>query len=514
MKKITFILGLCIIALFSGCGKRTLPPEESLKVQLLRPVNETQVLDMDQGFDWDAYPGAKKYIFFLWSDDSPETLEYRVPSSVLYPDFSLLNGEYYWQVGVIEGSETCHLSEISSFQLSQRVIQTVPDEIAILNDTRVYLDWYSYPQSNGYAIKVWPEGDPEHPVFEGYEFSSSTTPNIPFFDGLYCWTVGARTEDETEFAHWSDTLNFSVDQYPYRLVDTMSTRGYPRDIYPYGDYLFVGDGSAGLLYCDRTDPLNPVQVGWDEPSGQYENRAIWIDEEINLMVVADYRGNPPILWYNITNPLAPIQENWAGLFARRTQDVDGIRYHDTLFIAFADYDDGGFVYDLHDTTDYFVTPRGSVDPNGFTYGVAFSDSLFFVACGQVGIYIARADNADSIIAHMDTPGEADKMAISGHHCFVADGIAGLTVFDFSDPSDPVIIGRADQQVGNAQDISICGDYCFVSYGSGGTTIYDITDPSNPIPIQNIAGMYSYAIAPEGDILYIADRDWGIMTLTK
>ena len=511
--KLLSIIAL-IMAIAAGCGKRVLPPEESLKVQLVEPSENEVVEDLRDGFDWDAYPGADEYIFRLWSDSMDDTLEYSTTTSNLDPDFELPNGEYRWAVGTIENGDYLHWSDASTFFLSQVVIATVPDEIAVINGTRVFFDWLHYPQANGYEIRVWPDGNPDEPVFESYEFSSSVMANVPFFEGDYRWCVGARSADEDSFGHWSDTLSFSVDQFPFELADTMHTRGYPRDIYPYGDYLYVADGSAGLLYCDRSDPLNPLQIGWDEPSGQYENRAIWIDDESDLMIVADYRGNPPILWYDVADRANPTQLSWAGLFARRSQDVAGVRYRDTLFVAFADYDDGGFVFDLHDTAGYYVTSRGSVDPNGFTYGVAFSESLFFVAAGQVGVFIAATENADSLIGHVDTPGEANRIAIDGHYCYIADGIAGLTVDDFEDPTEPLVVGRADQQTGDAQGIAISDEYCFVACGSGGTVVYDISDPTNPIPIQGIDGMYSYAVAVDGDILYIADRDWGVVTLSR
>ncbi len=514
MKKALLLALVLIILGLGSCAKRSLPPEESIAVQLIQPAEGAQVLDMREGFDWATFPGAEGYIFQLWTEGATDTLEAIVSSSVLYPDFHLDNGEYRWRVGVVKGDDFAYWSGTANFALSQRVITTVPPKLSQLNDTRVFLSWYAYPHSNGYSIKIWPQGNPDSPVFEGVEFSSSMTPYVPLFNGEYCWTVGVRAGDEGEFGHWSDTLNFFVEQFPYRLVDTMLTRGYPREVYPWGDYLYVGDGSAGLLYCDRTDRLNPIPVGWDEPVGQYENRAIWIDDPTNLMIVADYRGNPPILWYDVTSPLSPVQTNWAGLFARRTQDVAGVRYRDTVFVAFADYDDGGFVFDLHDSIDLFVTPRGRISPNGFTYGVAFKDSLFFVAAGQVGVFIAKTTNADSLLGRVDTPGEARKMAISGNYCFVADGLSGLTVIDFSDPTDPVVVGGSNYQVGTAQDIAVDGDFCFVSKGSGGTTVYDISNPRIPVPVQEISGMYSYAVAPDGEVLYIADRDWGVITLTR
>ena len=507
----TILIGAMLLP---GCGERSLPPEDSLKLQLEFPVEGEVVMDISGGLDWESYPGAEEYRVRLWDDSGSLLLDAVTDASSYNPDFALPDGEYRWAAAVIDGGESVHWSDTATFHLSQIVVQSLPDFGAVINDLRVYLDWYNFPQANGYRIIVWEEGDPENPVYDGYEFASSVKPAVPLFDGDYCWTVGVKYAAEDSFGRWSDTLCFRVDQYPYRLVDTMRTRGYPRDVLPCGNVLYVADGSAGLLAADRTDPLHPEAAVWDEPTNQYENRALWIDLESELLVVADYRGNPPILWYDISSPLAPVQTEWAGLFARRTQDVAGTWFRDTLYVGFADYDDGAFAYDLRDTVDYFVMPRGAIDPNGFTFGVAFSESLFFSAAGQVGVFIADTRNADSIIANLDTPGEADKMFVDGEYLYIADGLAGLTVADISDPADPFIIGRADPQTGSAQDVKVVGDYCFVSSGSGGTHVYDISDPTAPVAIQEIDGMYSYAVAAAGDILYVADRDWGIVTLSR
>ena len=440
-------------------------------------------------------------------DDITEASSYDV-------EIELADGEYNWTVGVVRDSETEHWSDTSTFHLSLVVVTSVPLDGAIINDTRIFFDWFNFPQSNGYRIIVWPEDSPESPVFDNTTFTSSEKANTTFFEGDYCWTVGTRYAEETEFGRFSDTLCFSVDQYPYYLTDTTHTRAEPRVILPYFDALFVGDGSAGLLICDRSDPEHPTVVSWDEPVGQDVNRALWADPTREILAVSDYRGTHPILFYNIESPLSPYWSDWSGIWGRKNQDVDGIWFRDTLFVAIADYDDGAILFDLSDTVYQSVNTRGNLQPEGYTYGVALDDSLLFVAAGQRGLYISRILEPSEIVGWVDTPGEAEKIAIAGNYCFVADGIAGLTVVDFSDIEDPAIVGRDNPQVGNAQRISIQGDYAFVAYGSGGTKIYDISDPTMPVIIQEIDGMYSYCATPDGDILYIADRDWGVVTLTR
>ncbi len=504
-----------MILLLSGCSKRTLPPEESLKVQLQWPENDQVLTELTSNLDWASFPGQNYYRIKIWRAGEPDPLiDDFTRGSSFGVDYELADGTYEWAVCVVEDGEDKFWSDTLTFHLSLIVLPLAPDGGEVLNDTRVYFDWLSFPQANGYRVLVWEEGDPSAVVFDHVIFTSSAKANVPFFNGDYCWTVGTRYAEETEFGRWSDTLCFEVAQYPYRLVDTVHTRSEPRDVLPFFDALYVGDGSSGFLTCDRSDPLHPEPLFWDEPAGQDVNRAIWADSIRKLVVVSDYRGTHPVLFYDADIPTAPVWSDWSGIWGRKNQDVDGIWYRDTLFMAIADYDNGAFLFDLSDTVYQSVSTRGNLLPAGYTYGVALDGDYMFTVAGQRGLYISHLDDPGEVIGWIDTPGESEKCDISGDYCYIADGIGGFTVVDVSNPAEPVIVGRDNPQVGAAQKIRVQGDFCYVAYGSGGTKIYDVSSPSNPVVVQEIDGMYSYAASPDDNIIYIADRDWGIMVLQR
>ena len=504
-----------IIAMIGGCSKRTLPPEESLAVQLSWPESDEVLIALSSNLNWAPFPGHSYYRVLLWRGGESEPIIDDITRGSSYRvDYELSDGSYDWAVCVRDGDRDIYCSDTMSFHLSLVVLLSVPPQGRVINDTRVYFDWRYFPQANGYNIKVWNEDDPSQIVFDYVQFSSSTKANVPFFNGNYCWTVGTRYAEETEFGRWSDTLCFEVAQYPYRIIDTMHTRANPRDVLPFMDALYVGDGHAGFLICDRTDPRNPRPIRWDEPSGQDINRSIWADSVSKWVVVSDYRGTHPVLFYKATIPTAPIWSDWSGIWGRKNQDVAGIWYHDSLFMAIADYDDGAFIFDLSDTIYQSVSSRGRFISQGYTYGIALCDSFMFIATGNRGVYIIHLDNPSVQLGWVDTPGEAEKCVARGHYCYVADGIGGFVIIDYADPTSPLIVGRDNPQVGSAQKVRIQGNYCYVSYGSGGTKVYDVSNPANPVSVQEIDGMYSYSAAPDGNILYIADRDWGIIVLER
>jgi len=512
--KILIVIAV-LIAMLGGCSKRVLPDEESITVQLSWPENDEVLLAMSSNLNWAPFPGHSYYRVMVWAQGDSEPLIDDITRGSSYTvEYELSDGAYDWAVCVRDGDDDIHCSDTMSFHLSQVVVNTVPPMGRVINDIRVYFDWMYFPQANGYNIKVWKEDDPSHIVFDELAFSSSVKANVPFFNGNYCWTVGTRYADEAEFGRWSDTLCFEIVQYPWALIDTMHTRADPRDVLPFMDALYVGDGHAGFLIADRSDPRNPTPISWDEPSGQDISRAIWADSIRKIVAVSDYRGTHPVLFYDATTPTAAVWSDWSGIWGRKNQDIDGIWFNDTLFIAIADYDDGAFLFDMSDTVYQSVATRGRFTPEGYTYGVALADSFIFIVTGNRGIYIAHMNDPATQVGWVDTPGEAEKCDIKGTYCYVADGIGGLVVVDFSDPTNPFIVATDNPQVGSAQKVRVEGNYCYVAYGSGGARIYDISTPTNPVVVQEIDGMYLYSAASDGDILYIADRDWGIMVLER
>jgi hypothetical protein len=76
-------------------------------------------------------------------------------------------------------------------------------------------------------------------------------------------------------------------------------------------------------------------------------------------------------------------------------------------------------------------------------------------------------SAPVIIGGVDSPGDAQDVAVAGHHAYVADGIFGLLVSDVSSPTAPVSLGSAP---GNAVGVDVARDYVWVAGGPSGFTV--------------------------------------------
>jgi len=387
-----------------------------------------------------------------------------------------------------------------------------PDDGDTVNNSRVFFDWETYPNSNGYRVLLWKD---DSLIWDRIEFNSSVKSSIPLTDGNYRWCVGVRIGDG-DFGHWSDTLSFTIDQRPFEIKGSESTRGCAHDVYPIGNYLYVADGEAGMTIIENSDISAPrflANYDWDE---QYDARGIFADSTLNILAIADYRGTPPVYFFDITDRESPTTGP-SGIWARLCGDVDGFWMRDTLFIILADRDGGFYIYDLG-AIDY-VNQRGApYMPPGFCSGVAAKDTLAAIAAEDAGIVIMNIADPDNKtpIGFCDTPGQATRCKFYENYLYVADGLSGLAVIDISDPTNPELVYQSDTQVGDAQDIAIQsfdgGTYLALAIGSDGVLFYNIDNLSSPELIGQIESMYAYGVGADSRAFYIADRDWGIVSV--
>ena len=93
---------------------------------------------------------------------------------------------------------------------------------------------------------------------------------------------------------------------------------------------------------------------------------------------------------------------------------------------------------------------------------------------------------------------------------VAAGAAGLKVYDFSDPTQPVLLGECDTP-GNAYNLTLVGELAFIADGyEGGLQIVEISDPTDP---QLLGGCATpggcFAVAANDKYAYSAEGMSGI-----
>ena len=114
------------------------------------------------------------------------------------------------------------------------------------------------------------------------------------------------------------------------------------------------------------------------------------------------------------------------------------------------------------------------------------------------------------LATTNSGGHARGLALSGQYAYVAQGYAGLHVYDISDPAHPFHVGPATDLTGGATAVTLSGQHAFVA----GNTLYcvDISSPANPVIVGSAPGTYQcYGVAVSGNVAYLAADADGLFT---
>jgi hypothetical protein len=108
---------------------------------------------------------------------------------------------------------------------------------------------------------------------------------------------------------------------------------------------------------------------------------------------------------------------------------------------------------------------------------------------------------------------ARGVTVVGKRAYVAANIAGLAIYDVSDPVNPVLLGVADTP-GACQNVAVAGNHAYVAdWHSPGFCVVDVTDPAAPFVLGTggVGGSPSYievaVIKP--DTVGVLDYNYGM-----
>ncbi len=141
---------------------------------------------------------------------------------------------------------------------------------------------------------------------------------------------------------------------------------------------------------------------------------------------------------------------------------------------------------------------GSADTPGLAQDICAVNDLAIVADGPAGISVFNIFNAMNpvIVAQVDTPGTARAVACDGNLIAVADGPAGLAVIDIADPPAARIL-RQMTLGSDARAVAVAAHLAFVGLASGQIVVVDL---QTGLVLDRIA----VAAVPVQDVLVLGD----------
>ncbi|MRI84210.1 MAG: hypothetical protein C6I00_07310 [Nitratiruptor sp.] len=119
------------------------------------------------------------------------------------------------------------------------------------------------------------------------------------------------------------------------------------------------------------------------------------------------------------------------------------------------------------------TPENLFDYLRFGSKLCDPNLTFIVEDQEVAIVYKNIDLFETILDHEDTPGFSWRLYRHGDQLFVADGSAGLSVFDIVEPDNIELAYRIPLGGHQLYDIAIAGRYAYLANGKGGLYIVDL-----------------------------------------
>jgi hypothetical protein len=156
------------------------------------------------------------------------------------------------------------------------------------------------------------------------------------------------------------------------------------------------------------------------------------------------------------------------------------------------------------------------ETSGAPQDMAFSGSGLVSVHGSLGLSIWDISSPTSpvLTGTYDTDGDALRVTTSGGLAFVSDDGPGLQIISITHPAMPTTIGSYDP--GRLyRSIAVSGTLAILSSDEGGSTpdvwrVIDVSDPSEPLPLgqldlrtENIVMFEQYAVGVSGDV-YVVD----------
>ena len=125
-------------------------------------------------------------------------------------------------------------------------------------------------------------------------------------------------------------------------------------------------------------------------------------------------------------------------------------------------------------------PYRSYRTDGQVYGVDFLGNKAIAACGTSGVHVLNIVPNFEALIRSNTDDRATDVATAGERIYVAEGSAGLAIYELND-RELQEIGRY-RVAGNAiKQVEVPGDgkYALVQVGVHKIQILDVTDPADP-----------------------------------
>ncbi|HOC44034.1 MAG TPA: hypothetical protein PKJ99_13535 [Thermoanaerobaculales bacterium] len=329
--------------------------------------------------------------------------------------------------------------------------------------------------------------------------------------------VGAHAYLATSERGFS-VVDVSIPAAPVE-VGSVGTLGPAHDVAVSSGHAYV-TGEVGLQVIDVSIPSSPVEEGLLVASEGVVTD-IWVENDVAVAgdyayiaqtICGQFRCDVYLWVIDVSTPSAPVAIGFVGGWPGRggRVAVSGGYAYVVAYEHYPSANSGLRVIDVH--TSSTPVEVGFVETPGDANDVAVSANWAFVADGDDGLRVidVQTPSAPVEVGFVDTPGHSWGVAVSGGVAYLADGTSGLRVIDVSNPAAPVEVGFLDSP-GDAYRLAVSGTHAYVAwvdefFVEGGLQVIDVGDPSALVEV----GSYDTASSANG----VAVSDGSVFVTTQ
>ncbi|MCX6639802.1 MAG: T9SS type A sorting domain-containing protein [bacterium] len=283
-----------------------------------------------------------------------------------------------------------------------------------------------------------------------------------------------------------------VDPMNMTLVSNLNLGGSCRSIAASGNTVYCTIEGIGMKVISVANPLTPIVLSTlalpaDAYTIRYDQYAFLACGDAGLVIV------------NVTSPTAPVILSTTG--------TPGTAYGVAVNFPYVVVADGPLGVNVFDAT----TPAAPINLNSFmTAGEAvhasFNTDGSYVVISELGDGIQFMDGTNwAILGSYATVGSAYETKTSGNYAYVAEGVKGFEVVDFTTVSNPTQFGHYWEMGGPRATYKFNDQFAVVANYSDGMWVVNLETIAVPLPVANVPSTFwCYDVTGNGNYVYTAD----------
>ena len=277
------------------------------------------------------------------------------------------------------------------------------------------------------------------------------------------------------------------------------------DIEIFGNIMIIPGNLDGYDFFNISDPTNPVHLSNIEvPMGNRALSGFWVKAKDSVAYFSSRtRGNGSAI-VNFSTPSSPAMVGSLSFegFNVQNPSLEGLDVFGNV-LAVAAHEDGVLFYDIENS----MVPEPFYQFEcGNAWDVVFIDSLYLaIGDGENGLIIYGYNCVDDSCtdSYIETIGAVKDVEVSGNLLFVAEGSAGVSLFDVTDPHNPGFLDRYDTP-GLTNKIALFGGNKVAVSDWDDVKVLEWTGTELELVGYKKTGKRTMAIAARDSVIYSAE----------